>query len=97
MKKIIFLAALLFSQNVESKEDFFVVNCGRDEVMFSISTFPFGMSLSSKEICTCSKKNWRGLGCDVDFRNQILANELARRNNLIIDDLLKGIKYELEL
>lgn len=97
MKKIIFLTALLFSQSAESKEDFFVVNCGRDDVMFSLSTFPFGMSLSSKEICACSRKNWRGLACDVDLRNQLLANELARKNSALIDKILKGIKYELEL
>ena len=97
MKKIIFLTALLLSQNVEGQEDFFVINCGRDEVMFSISTFPFGMSLSSKEICTCSRKNWKGLACDVDLRNQLLANELARKNSAIIDRILKGVKYELEL
>ena len=97
MKKIIFLTALLLSQNVESKEDFFVINCGRDDVMFSISTFPFGMSLSSKEICTCSRKNWKGMICDVEFRNQLLANEIARKNSATIDKILKGIKYELEL
>jgi hypothetical protein len=95
MKKIIFLTALLLSQNVESKEDFHVVNCGRNDVMFSIGSFPFGLSI--KEICACSKKNWRGMICDVEFRNQLLANEIARKNSATIDKILKGIKYELEL
>ena len=97
MKKIIFLAALLLSQNVEGKEDFYVVSCGRDEVMFPVAVFPFGVSLSNKEICACSKKGWRGLRCNVEFQNQLLSDEIDRRNNLIIDNLLKGIKYELEL
>ena len=73
MKIIIFLAALMLSQNIESREDFYVIDCGRDEILFPMSTFPFGVSLSDREICACSK------------------------NNLIIDKILKGIKYELEL
>ena len=97
MKKIIFLVALLLSQNVESREDFFIIDCGRDEVMFPVDIFPFGVSLSNREICACSKKGWRGLRCNVEFQNQLLSDEIDRRNNLIIDNLLKGIKYELEL
>ena len=95
MKKVIFLTALLLSQNVESKEDFFVVNCGRNEVIFSISTFPF--SLSEKQICDCNRKRWKGTACDVRLQNQLLARELARRNSAIADKVLKGIKYDLEL
>jgi len=95
MKKVIFLTALLLSQNVESKEDFFVVNCGREDVMFSLSTFPF--SLSEKEICDCNRKRWRGTACDVRLQNQIFAREVARKNSALANKILKGIKYELEL
>ena len=95
MKKVIFLTALLLSQNVESKEDFFVVNCGREDVMFSLSTFPF--SLSEKEICDCNRKRWRGTACDVRLQNQIFAREVARKNSALANKILKGAKYELEL
>ena len=97
MKIIIFLAALMLAQNVESREEYFIVDCGRDEILFPLSAFPFGISLSDREICACSKKGWRGLQCNVDFQNQVLANEIDRRNNLMIDKLLKGITYDVEL
>tara|TARA_B100000809_G_scaffold125491_1_gene123761 strand:+ start:287 stop:580 length:294 start_codon:yes stop_codon:yes gene_type:complete len=97
MKIIIILAALMLAQNVESREEFFVINCGRDSIMFPISAFPFGVSLSNREICACSKKGWRGLQCNVDFQNQLLASEIERKNNLIIDRLLRGITYDVEL
>ena len=97
MKIIIFLAALMLSQNLESREDFFVIDCGRSEILFPISAFPFGVSLSDREICACSKKGWRGVYCDIKVRNRMLSEEIDRKNNLIIDKILKGIKYELEL
>ena len=97
MKIIIFLAALLLSQNLESRDEFFVIDCGRSEILFPMTTFPYGVSLSAKEICACSRTFWRGAQCDIKVRNKMLLEEIDRKNNLIIDKILKGIKYELEL
>jgi hypothetical protein len=94
MKKIILLAAILLSQNVEAKDDFFIVNCGRDRIMFPINTFPQGVSLSDWQICSCLKRNWRGPQCNIELKNKELAMEIDRKNNLIIDIILEGIKHK---
>ena len=93
MKKIILLAALLLSQNVESNDEFYVFDCGRDEIIFPINSFPLGVPFSHREICTCYKRNWRGAHCDVEVRNRVLSEEIDRKNNIIINIILEGIKH----
>ena len=90
MKTIIILAALMLSQNVESREKYFIVDCGRDSIMFPSKMFPLGLPLSDKEICTCSKQGFNGHRCIVWYRQQILFLELERKNNLMIEKLLRG-------
>lgn len=94
MKIIIFLAALMLSQNVESREEYFIVDCGRDSIMFPHKMFPLGLPLSDKEICNCTKQGFNGHRCNMDLHNQMLFLELERKNNLIIERLLRGRKYD---
>ena len=95
---IIFLAALMLPQSVESREEFLVVDCGRSKIMFPMNTFPYGVPFSIREICECSRRQWRGAQCDTKVRNRMLLEEIYRKNNRIIDKVLKGIpEYDVEL
>jgi len=92
MKKIILLAAILLAQNVEANEKFFIVNCGRDEIVLPLRSFPLGVPFSYSEICACSRRNWRGLECNKDIKNRILLEEFYRKNLNISNSILEGIE-----
>jgi len=93
----IFLAVILLPGNVESRDEWFVIDCGRDEIRFPAKSYPLGLPLSNRELCKCSKRGWRGEQCDMAFFNQLLLFEMDQKNDLIVEKVLQGIKeYPVE-
>ena len=77
------------SGSVEANENkVYRIKCARSEIIFPISTFPLGMTFTNREVCDCNRKRWRGIECDIKFKNALLFNDIARKNNLIADKLL---------
>lgn len=96
MSRSIFLAVILLPSNVASRDEWLVINCGRDEIRFPAKDYPLGLPLSNREVCKCSKRGWRGEQCDMAFFSQLLLLEMDRKNDRIIDELLNGIKEHRE-
>lgn len=91
MKILMILAGLLLPSSLNSAE-YYRVECGRDSIMFPAKDYPLGLPLSKRELCRCSKNGFRGAGCDIDSQYEILLLKIDRKNDRIIDELLRGIK-----
>jgi len=91
MKILMILVGILLPSSLNSAE-YYRVECGRDSIMFPAKDYPLGLPLSNREICRCSKNGFRGARCDMDSRNEILLLKIDRKNDRIIDELLRGIK-----
>jgi hypothetical protein len=90
LKTLAFMAlTLALSGNVEARE-FFVFDCGATKIMFPIKTFPQGVSFTTREVCDCVRRGWRGPECDVKLRNKDLSWAINRKNDRIADKVLKG-------
>jgi hypothetical protein len=92
LNQLLFLVLLTLYSN-SMADEFFVFECGSTTVMFPSKTFPLGVPFTAKEVCYCSKRNWRGIECDIKFKNALLSNDTARKNNLIADKILGKEKF----
>ena len=82
------LVLLMLLPGNTTADEFFVFECGATTVMFPSKTFPMGVPFTAREICYCSRRGWRGIECDIKFKNAIFSNEIDRKNNAIVDKLL---------
>lgn len=85
---LLFFLVLLALPGNSTAGEFFVFNCGSRTVTFSSKTFPLGVPFTPREICDCNKRKWRGIECDIKFKNALLSNDIDRKNNAIADKLL---------
>jgi len=97
VSRSIIAAAIALPSSVASRDEWFVINCGWEEIRFPAKPYPLGLPLSNKELCRCSKRGWRGEQCDMAFLNQLLFFEMDRKNDLIVEKVLQGVKeYPVE-
>lgn len=88
LKQLLFLMMMLSLPNASAAGELYVIDCGSSTINLSRRSFPLGIPLSVREICSCSRRNWRGTQCDIKFKNKVLRREIARKNNLIADEIL---------